>query len=48
MDCARSLALLPATDPAAYSTPLVGCWVAAPGGVRDPLVAAACTRFVCR
>lgn len=48
LDRGRSLVPLPASDPAAYSTPLVGCWVAGVGDTRHPLAAAACLRFLCR
>lgn len=48
MDRGRSLVLLSADDAAAYSQPLVGCWVAGNVDVRHPLVAAACLRFLCR
>lgn len=48
MDRGRSLVPLAASEAAAYSTPLVGCWVAGVADVRHPLVAAACLRFLCR
>lgn len=48
MDRGRSLVLLSSADQAAHTVPLVGCWVAGNAGVRDPLVAAACLRFLCR
>ena len=47
-DRARALVLLPACEAAAYSMPLVGCWVAVPADVEHPLVAAACLRYMCR
>ena len=48
MDRGRCLVLLSASDAAAYSAPLVGCWVAGGVDVRHPLVAAACLRFLTR
>lgn len=48
MDRGRSLVPLAARDPAAYSLPLVGCWVAGAVDIRHPLVSAACLRFQCR
>lgn len=47
MDRGRSLVPLAATDAAAYSTPLVGCWVAGAADVKHPIVAAACLRYLC-
>ncbi|PRW05879.1 SCL-interrupting locus isoform X1 [Chlorella sorokiniana] len=48
MDRGRSLVTLAASEAAAYSTPLVGCWVAGATDVTHPLVTAACLRFLCR